>query len=136
MIMPESMCVLRSGERLTSVRKEPHVKRRHGRASYSCYVVRDRMGVFTFVGQKLPVICKVINELPGSVDPLSRVSLNGMWQAADRVDGRAGPFCKGRWAVRRVDLEDVGIELDKQRADHAYAVVCTDELECYNVSSA
>ena len=124
--------ILHSGERLTSVSREPYTKRRKGRAIG--YVVCDRLGRWNFVGQKLPLICKVINSIPGANDPLSRVSLNGMWQSADRIEGRAGPYCKGRWMVRRVDLDDVCAEVDKERTTHEHAVVCADELSCYRVS--
>ena len=126
------LIVLERHERLAGVRKEPYTKPRHGRAF--AYVVADRLGRWSFVGQKLPLICRVINHTVD--DPTSRVSLNGMWHTADRVDGRAGAYCKGRWRVRRVDLDDVVHEYAAEQAAHERAVVCADDLPCYRVSSA
>lgn len=125
--------LLQPSQQLTGVWREPYTKRRHGRAFG--YLVGDRLGRWNFVGQKLPLICKTINEYPGAHDAMSKVSLNGLWQAADRIDGRAGPYCRGRWTVRRVDLDDVCAELEKERQMHACSVVCADELTCYQVGS-
>jgi len=127
---PPALIILERHEKLTGIMKEKYTKPRHGRAF--AYVVGDRLGRLSFLGQKLPLICKVINSAVH--DPVSKVSLNGMWQTADRVEGRAGPYCKGRWMVRRVDLDDVCEEYAREQAMHEKAIVVCDEIPCYRVT--
>ena len=125
-----STFVLAPTERLTGIRKEKWTKPRGGRDV--AYVVCDRLGELEFIAQKLPLLVAAINEHVGS-EPWARVSVNGMYECVDRTDGRTGPWCKGRWRVKSVDLASAVDEYERERAAHDRAVIVADQPACYAI---
>ena len=117
-------------ERLAGITKEKWTKPRSGRMI--AYVVRDRLGQHVFLGQKLPQLCEAINERVRG-EPWARVSANGLWESVDRIDGRTGPWCKGRWRVCSVDLEHACEEYERARLAHERAVVVAEQPACYAI---
>ena len=122
--------VLAPSETLAGIRKEPYTKPRGGRNI--AYVVCDRLGKLSLIGQKLPLLVAAINE---SVDgePWAKVSVNGLWESVDRTDGRTGPWCKGRWRVKSVELERACQEYEGERATHERALIVAGQPSCYAI---
>ena len=128
-----STLVLAPSETLAAIRKEKYTKPRGGRNI--AYVVCDRLGKLSLIGQKLPLLAAAINDSVGD-EVWARVSVNGLWESVDRSDGRAGPWCKGRWRVKSVELERACQEYEKERASHERAVVMTREPSCYVIRAS
>ena len=82
----------------------------------------------------LPTISHAINQYVGD-EQWARVSVNGLWESIDREDGRTGPWCKGRWRVKSVDLERACDEYERERAAHDQAMVVAAQPSCYAISA-
>jgi hypothetical protein len=127
---PASTFVLAPSERLAAIRKEKYTKPRGGRDV--AYLVCDRLGKLELIGQKLPLLVAAINANVGG-EPWARVSVNGLWESVDRSDGRVGPWCKGRWRVKSVELEKACQEYEGERAAHETAVIVAGQPSCYAI---
>lgn len=125
-----STFVLAASEKLAGIRKEKYTKPRSGRDI--AYVVCDRLGRLEFIGQKLPLLAAAINQHVGD-EQWARVSVNGLWECVDRCTGRTGPWCKGRWRVKSVDLERACEEYERERAAHDQAVIVAGQPSCYAI---
>ena len=121
---------LAASEHLAGIRKEKYTKPRGGRNI--AYVVSDRLGKLELIGQKLPHIAAAINESVAG-EPWARVSVNALWESVDRREGRAGPWCKGRWRVKSVELERACQEYESERAAHERAVIVAGQPSCYAI---
>ena len=128
--MSTSTFMLSPTERLTGIRRERYTKPRSGRDI--AYVVCDRLGQMEFIGQKIPLLVAAINEAVGE-GQYARVSVNGLWESVDRTDGRAGPWCKGRWRVRAVSLEHACEEFERERVAHDRAAVVAGQPSRYAI---
>ena len=120
--------VLTSEQSLKGVRKERHAKRRSDRDV--AYLVVDRLGEWTLLGQKLPLLTAWINEHAAGAE-CDRVSVNGLWSNLDRSDGRVGGWHKGRWRINAVDLERASDAFESKRASSAKAALIAGEPSCY-----
>ena len=124
--------VLAENERLTGIRKERYTKPRDGRDV--AYLVCDRLGQVGFLAQKLRPLVQVINQHV-ETEAWARVSVNGLWESIDRTDGKVGPWVKGRWKVRSVDLERAVDGFEQERAVHNRAVIVADSTSCYAITA-
>lgn len=120
---------LQPSEKLAGIRKEKWTKPRDGKDV--AYVVVDRLGQCEFIGQKIPLLVDAINEQAS--EPCARVSINGLWVSVDKTDGYAGPWCKGRWRVRSVELDAACEEYERARPHHQKAIIVADQPSCYVV---
>ena len=125
-----STFVLAPTERLAGIRKEKWTKPRGGRDV--AYLVCDRLGQLEFLAQKMPLLCDAINRHV-EAQAWAKVSVNGLYESVDRTDGRTGPWCKGRWRVKSVDLEAAVGEYERERASHERAVIVADQPACYAI---
>ena len=123
---------LDKGETLVGVRKERYTKPRAGRSA--AFLVQDRLGKWTLVGQKLRLIAAAISEHASEDDPWATVSTNGLWGSIGRVNGKAGPFLKGRWMVTAVDLDEAGHAFERSRQAHERCIVVCDDFDRYLVT--
>ena len=122
---------LDKGETLVGVRKERYTKPRAGRSA--AFLVQDRLGKWTLVAQKLPLLADAINQHVAG-DHSARVSTNGLWESVDRVGVRTGPWLKGRWLVKSVPLESVNHAFEQARRAHERCVVVADDFDCWSVA--
>ena len=127
--------VLEPSQRLARIEREKWTKPHAGQDVV--YIVSDRLGqVGPFLGQKLPPLVAVINGLVDDA-PWARVSVNALYDCVDRVDGRSGPYCKGRWRVTRVALDRACEAYAEARGAHehvlARATVVADQPACYAI---
>ena len=75
-----STVVLAPSERLAGVRKEWHTRKQRGKDV--AYLAIDRLGEFTVITQKLPLLSQWINEQAESKG--SRISTTALYVGADR----------------------------------------------------
>ena len=122
--------VLATSERLASVRKEPFAKRRN--STPVCYLVIDRCGEWTLMGQKIPLLSAWINDHVAS-EAWSRVSTTGLWGNCDVTDGRTGGWHKGRWRIKSVELDAATSEFESVRVGSKRAALIANEPSCYAI---
>ena len=126
-----STVVLTPTQRLAGVRKEWHTRKQRGRDI--CYVATDRLGEWTVITQKLPLLTAWINDTLGD-EPGARVSTTALYEGVDRgKDSRVGAWVKGRWCVKAVDLERASEEFESARRGMTHAAVVAAEPACYVV---
>lgn len=111
-------------ERVTAVEREKWSKTDHG--VDRAWVVQDRLGMWQFIGQKLPHVREAINTHAVRDEPWSQVSVSALWETTGKVTKRSGPFCKGRWIVKRCDLESARQLFNSARDDHRVAIIVGD----------
>ena len=87
------------------------------------WVVQDRLGMYLFIGQKLPRVREAINVHAARDEPWSQVSVSGLWESTGKVTRRSGPFVKGRWLVKRCDLEAARLLFESVRNEHRVAII-------------
>ena len=122
--------VLAPNQTLTGVCKEPHAKRRSEHPV--AYVVVDKLGEWTLIAQKLPLLAAYINERI-AVEPFERVSTNGLWYNLDRNDGRVGGWHKGRWRIHAVELDRASEAFELRRAASGKSAIVATEPSCYAI---
>lgn len=118
---------------LVGVSKERHTKPRAGRLK--AFLVVDRTGQCCLIAQKLPLLAAAINRHV-AVDHSARVSVNGLWESIDRVGARTGPWLKGRWLVKSVDIECAISAFEQTRREHEQCIVVADDFDCWSVSGS
>lgn len=122
--------VLAPAERLAAVRKEPFAKRRKQNAV--CYMVIDRQGEWTLLGQKIKALSAAINQHVAD-EAWARVSTTGLWGSCDVTDSRIGGWHKGRWRIRSISLDSATAEFEAQRAASKQSAVVAHEPSCYAI---
>ena len=115
-------------QRLTGVHKEWHTRKQQGQDV--CYVATDRLGEWTVITQKLPLLAAWINDTLGD-EPGARVSTTALYHGVGREDSRVGAWVKGRWKVRAVGLDRATDEFNSER--RGMGVVVAAEPTCYVV---
>jgi hypothetical protein len=122
---------LKPEERLASVRKEWHTRKRNGKSA--CYVIQDRCGKLLLVAQKLPVASSFINSnLVSPNEQWAKVTTNGLWEITNQTGGRVGGWHKGRFRVISVELEEASTFFESMRPSHEAAAVLGDSA-CYHI---
>ena len=124
--------VLSPSQKLTGVRKEPHAKRRSEHPV--AYVVVDKLGEWTLLGQKLQLIAAYINERIAD-ESFERVSTNGLWSNLDRNDGRVGGWHKGRWRINAVELDRASDAFESKRVASGKSAIVAAEPSCYAIGT-
>ena len=112
--------VLAPTESLAAVSREPFAKRRN--QSAVCYLIIDREGEWTLMGQKIALLSTWINQHVAN-EQWARVSTTGLWGNCDVTNGRVGGWHKGRYRVRRMPLADSAPEFEAVRARCSHAAV-------------
>ena len=122
--------VLAPTESLAAVSREPFAKRRN--QSAVCYLIIDREGEWTLMGQKIALLSTWINQHVAN-EQWARVSTTGLWGNCDVTNGRVGGWHKGRWRIRSVDMNRATAEFEALRLASKRAVVVAGAPACYAV---
>ena len=124
-----STVVLEPSTRLAGVKKEWHTRKQRGKDV--AYLATDRLGEWTVLTQKLPLLTEWINER--AEGPGGRVSTTTLYEGADRGENasRVGAWIKGRWCLRTVELEEASAAFESARQGIRSAAVVASEPACY-----
>ena len=124
--------VLSPNEKLTGVRKERHAKLKRRCDRPVAYLVIDKLGEWTLLGQKLSSISMYINQHIADAS-YDRVTKNGLWSNVDRSDGRVGGWHKGRWRIAAVDLDRASDVFETKRVASVKAAIIAAEPSAYAI---
>ena len=98
------------------------------------YLVLSRDNEWLLMAQSLPMLSKFLNSRLSNGQAYDTVSVTSLHDNLNRTDGRSGGFCKGRWRVRTVPLEECVSEFERYRADFENAVVIAADPRVYKTS--
>ena len=130
MLVRPSPVVLSPDQHLTDVKREYHARPRQG--ENIAYIAIDRMGQYTIITQRLPMLKDYINAHASG--PHETVSNNALYKALGREGGRAGELVKGRWCIRVVALDKASEMFEQMRDKAATAVVAAVEPAAYHIT--
>ena len=93
------------------------------------YLVLSRDNVWLLLGQSLPLLCRFLNNHLSNGQQYDNVSVTSLHDNINRQSGRSGGYCKGKWRVRTVSLDECASEFERQRIDFEhFAVIAANPM--------
>ena len=124
-----AVCVLSPQQKITRMYQDHSAK---GLA----YLVFSRDNEWLLMSQSLPMISRFLNSRLSNGQKYDMVSVTSLHDNRNKTDGRGGGFCKGKWRVRTVSLEECATEFERNRDDFENAVILAANPKMYRYETS